>query len=182
MARDRRGLSIIQGIVGAAAFGYRGPMFGPSDVLFIIFTGFSVYILLVFRSLLNERYDFHEIDALIIASIAWAVLFQIASLTLRTFLVLTWPVSQTAMTIVYFAFMSLTMVTIGVIDILIGVRLLRVKDKFNDMLKAFAYVTLAAGILEVTVFLSPLSLILVPMSMVILGLLLLREKEEAEFV
>jgi hypothetical protein len=74
------------------------------------------------------------------------------------------------------------MVTIGIVDIMIAMRLLRIKDALNDLLKAFAYITLIAGICEVSVIMSPLSLLLVPVNFVILGMIFLKEKEEVEFV
>jgi len=40
------GIGIIQGVIGAAVFKYTGPTVGPSDLLFVIFTCVSVYILL----------------------------------------------------------------------------------------------------------------------------------------
>jgi len=175
-------LSIIQGVIAGAAFGYTGPIFGPSEALFIGITVISVYVLLVFRRLLNDRYQYHGIDTLIVATIIWNILFQFASLGLRGLLLVAWPESELAMKIVYILFLSIAMISIGIIDILMALRLIQVKDRFNDALRAFAYVTLAGGILEVSVFLSPLSLILVPVTFVILGLLFLREKEEAEFI
>jgi len=74
------------------------------------------------------------------------------------------------------------MVIAGVVDILIAVKILKVKDMFNDLVRAFGYVTMAAGILEATIILSPLALILAPVSCVILAMIFLREKENVEFV
>ena len=174
-------MSIAQGIIGISAFGYRGPTFGPSDLLFITFTAMGVYTLTMFRRLLNERYNFHDIDTLIIVAIWWGILFQLSSLALRGWIVVLWPVPETILTVVYLTFMAVAMLVAGIVDILIAVKLLKAKETLSDLLKALAYVTMAAGLLEVTVVLSPISLILVPVSCVILGLIFLR-KEEVEFV
>lgn len=176
------GLSIVQGIIGLAVFRYRGPTFGPGDLLFIIFTAISVYTLLMFRRLLNERYNFHDLDLLIVIAIWWGILFEISSLGLRALLIAIWPVSELFLTIIYVLFMAVFMITAGIVDILIAVKLFKIKDSLNDLIRAFAYITMAAGILEATIFLSPLALILLPVSCVILGMIFLREKEDAEFV
>jgi hypothetical protein len=49
-------------------------------------------------------------------------------------------------------------------------------------MKALAWLTMIAGILEVTVILAILALPLVPVSLIIYGLIFLRAREEVEFV
>ncbi|UCB51738.1 MAG: hypothetical protein JSV10_07055 [Candidatus Zixiibacteriota bacterium] len=174
-------ISIAQGLIGVAAFGYRGPTFGPSDLLFIAFTGMSVYTLLMLRNLLNERYNYHDVDTLILLAICWGVVFQISSLALRFWVVTIWPVSETALSIIYLVFFAVTMITAGIIDILIAVKLLQIRQKLNEMIRAFTYITLISGLAEVSFVLAPVALLLVPVSCVILGLIFFR-KEEVEFV
>jgi len=174
-------ISIAQGLIGVSVFGYRGPMFGPSDLLFIIFTGISVYTLTMFRKLLNERYNYHDVDLLILLAICWGIVYQISQLALRAWLVFMWPVSSTALSIIYLVFFATTMITAGVIDILIAVKLLQIRQKLNEMIRAFTYITLVSGLAEVSVVLAPLALLLLPVSCVILGIIFLR-KEEVEFV
>ena len=174
-------ISIAQGLIGASVFGYRGPMFGPSDLLFITFTGIAVYTLTMFRKLLNERYNYHDVDLLILLAICWGIVYQISQLALRAWLVFIWPVSSTALSIVYLVFFATTMITAGIIDILIAVKLLQIRQKLNEMIRAFTYITLVSGLAEVSVVLAPLALLLLPVSCVILGMIFLR-KEEVEFV
>jgi len=174
-------ISIAQGLIGVSVFGYRGPMFGPSDLLFIIFTGISVYTLTMFRKLLNERYNYHDVDLLILLAICWGIVYQISQLALRAWLVFMWPVSSTALSIIYLVFFATTIITAGVIDILIAVKLLQIRQKLNEMIRAFTYITLVSGLAEVSVVLAPLALLLLPVSCVILGIIFLR-KEEVEFV
>ncbi|MGB2770553.1 MAG: hypothetical protein WBC88_12575 [Candidatus Zixiibacteriota bacterium] len=174
-------ISIAQGVIGIAAFGYRGPVFGPSDLLFIIFTGISVYTLTMFRKLLNERYNYHDIDTLIILAICWGIVYQISSLALRIWVVMIWPVSETALTVVYLVFFAVSMITAGIIDILIAVKLFQIRQSVNKLVRAFTYITLVSGLAEVSVVLAPIALFLVPVSCVILGLIFFR-KEEVEFV
>jgi hypothetical protein len=93
-----------------------------------------------------------------------------------------WPVSEESMTITYLCFTAISMAIIGVVDILIAVKLLKLDAVQNDLIKAYAYITLVSGVLEVSVFLSPLAIILVPVSSVVLGMILLKETEGVEFV
>ena len=174
-------ISIAQGVIGIAAFGYRGPTFGPSDLLFIIFTGISVYTLTMFRRFLNERYNYHGVDTLILLAICWGIVFQISSLALRIWVVTIWPVSETALNIVYLSFFAVSMIGAGIIDILIAVKLLQIRQSVNELVRAFTYITLASGLAEVSVVLAPIALLLVPVWCVILGLIFFK-KEEVEFV
>ncbi len=175
-------VSIIQGLIGISRFDYTGPTVGPSDILFIIFTVFTIYALIMFRRMLNERYNFHEIDTLITLSIWWGILFQVVSITYRLIMIVLWPVPQLLYTLSSLGIMVVAMPIGGVIDIIIAARLLRDKGRFNEMINVLAYLNMASGICMATVVLSPLSLILMPVWWAILGMVFLREKEEAEFV
>ncbi len=175
-------VGIIQGIIGAAAFHYHGPMLGPADMMFLVFTALAVYTLYMFRKLLNERYSFHDVDFLITAAILWNIIFQISSLALK-FIALVLSPPEIVVPVLFISFITVSMVTAGIIDILIAARLLQLKDTVSDLMKAFIYITMASGILQVSVVLSPLALLLVPISCAILGTIFLRgQREEVEFV
>jgi len=176
------GVDIVQGLIGASIFGTTRPIFGPSDLLFLIYTGIWIYTLVKFRSFLHERYDFHGIDVLITFVIAWGILYAFGNLLFTGVFMLAWPVSRELYAIVAISFLAVSMITAGILDILIAVNLLRIKEHLGDFLRAFVYLTLATGILEATVFLSPLALLLVPVWSVMLAIVFLRAREEAEFV
>lgn len=175
-------VSILQGVIGIAKFRYQGPTMGPSDLLFIIFTVVAVYTLIVFRRLLNERYDFSDIDTWITFSIVWSIAFQIVSISYRAIIIVLWPIPQLAYTLMSLGIMVVFLLSGGIIDLVVAVKLLRVKDRFNDLIRGLAYINIVSGICMVTVILSPISLILVPIWWVILAMVFLREKEEVEFV
>ncbi len=175
-------IKIGQGLLGFSKFRFNAPTFGPGEIVFLVYLVFIVYVLLMFRKLLNERYNLHDLDALILISIWWGIIFQAGPYILWGLLALMSPVSEAAIGITYFLFMAVAMITIGVVDILIAVKLLKIKEILNDLLKAFAIISLAAGICELTVILSPISWILVPVSCIIIGMMLLRENEGLEFV
>jgi hypothetical protein len=176
------GLGIIQGIIGAGAFGYAGPNFGPSDFLFIIFTGLSVYVLVMFRHLLHEHYEFHELDTLITIAIVWGILFQVGSLLIKGLIIALWPVPETIVGISYLSFLSVAMISAGIIDIVFAVKLFKLADVASKLIKVLAYIGMISGILQVTVILSPLALLLIPVSCVLYGMIFFRAKEDVEFV
>jgi len=175
-------LAIVEQVVAAEAFDIRRPFVGPTDLLMIVFTLIAIYTLLMFRRLLHERYEYHDLDLLILVSIWWAIVFQVVGLGLGVLLSMLWPVDRVFFAIVYLIFMTAAMVTIGVVDILIAVKLLRVKENFSEYVRGLAYVTMAAGICEVTVLLSPLALVLVPVSAIVLALIFFRDQQAVEFV
>lgn len=175
-------LAIIEQVAAAKLFDIHRPFLGPTDLLMIAFTAIAVYTLLKFRRLLHERYSYHDLDLLIIVSIAWAVAFQAIGLGLGAILTFTWPVDRVLWAIIYVVFMTGAMVCIGIVDILIAVKLLKDKETFSEYIRGFGYVTMAAGICEVTVLLSPLAIVLVPVSAIVLALIFFRDKQEVEFV
>ena len=179
-------LSFIVAIAQTAFFGSgfkpAAPVFGPSDLMFVVVTALSVYILIQFRTLLNERYNFTGIDTLIAVAIWLYILFQIGGLLLKGISIILWPMHETLYVVLSLAPLAISMLAMGIVDVMIGIRLLKAGESLNELIVALAYITLAAGGLELTVILSPLALILVPISMVILAMIFLREKEELEFV
>lgn len=158
------------------------PVLGPSEAIFVIFTGIGVYTLLMFRRLLNERYNNHELDILIVISIAWGILFQAVTLGSKVLVIAMWPVDEIAMLIGYVIIMTASMVSIGIVDILIGIRLLKVREVLSDPLRVLAYVSLVAGICEITVLLAPLALLMIPVSLIVLAIAFLHDSRQVEFV
>jgi len=173
---------IVQQVVAGRALGYHGPTLGPSEGLGLVLAGISVYVLIVFRRFLNERYEFGGLNTLITLSIIWNIVFQVMGLGIDGLMMLAWPVARTAYLVISLGFLGIFMLTIGVIDILIGVRLMQARRPFSELLRVFAVISIVSGVLEVSVVLSPLALLLVPVNAVMLGIILLREKDEADFV
>ncbi len=175
-------IAIIEVVAAAELFNIRKPFVGPADLLMIIFTAIAVYTLLMFRRLLHERYEYHDLDLLILLSIWWAIMFQAVGLGLSVLTQILWPVDRVLFAIIYVVFLTGAMVTIGIVDILVAVKLLKIKETFSEYIRGFAYVTMAAGICEVTVLLSPLSLVLIPLSSIVLALVFFRDQQAVEFV
>jgi len=179
-------LSIVVGILEQGLMGrfrdFNHFFFGPSDIMLIIFTVIAIYGLLMFKKLLNEYYDYHDLDLLIIISIWWAVMFEIVGLGLGLIAIVYWPINEIVIAVIYLIFFTAAMVTIGIVDILIAVKILKVKESFNEYIRAFGYISMAAGILEVTVLLSPLTLLLIPVTWIVLALIFFKGPQQVEYV
>jgi len=174
--------NLIEAGIAGKMFGWHRPVVGPADLLSLIFMAIAIYTLLRFRTLLQERYNCHDLDLLILFAVWWSVIFHVAGALLSILAMIFWPVDKTLFLIVYGIFMVSAMVTAGIIDILIAIKLLKYKDTVSEYIRAFAYITLVAGICEITVLLSPLAFILVPVSAIVLALIFFRDKYEVEFV
>ena len=175
-------VAIIEKGIAEGVFHFNRPFFGPSDVLILVFTIITVYTLWMFKKLLNEEYEYHDLDLLIFISIWWAVVFEVVGLGLGLLLILFWPVNTVVAAVVYLVFMTAAMVSIGIVDILIAVKLLKIKELFSEYIRAFAYITMVAGICEVTVLLTPISLLLAPVTWVILALIFFRGAQNVQYV
>jgi len=140
-------------------------------VIFLDFISkiFILYALLRFRDLLNQRYQFHAVDHLIV--ILWVVGVCIGTLA---YLVRVIPDSKVPVLITG----TTLMVLYGVLGIVYATRLLRLPGNLNGLLKPLAYTTIAGSVCFLVVILSPLGLALGVATSVILGLVLLRQKDE----
>jgi hypothetical protein len=175
-------IGIAQGVISAAVFEYTGPIIGPSDLLFIAVTAIHIYAIVMLRKLLHEHYEFFEADTLITLVIWWNIAFQVGGLLFKALQVMIGSPGDVFFVVFFLSFMVLGFVSAGIINLMLGIKLLKLKDGAGDLMKAYSYVVVLAGGLQLTVVLAPLSLILVPVLSVILGMLLLKESESAEFV
>ncbi|MBN2227118.1 MAG: hypothetical protein JW763_07105 [candidate division Zixibacteria bacterium] len=174
--------NIVEEGIAKGVFDIHRPIVGPADLLSLIFMGISIYTLLRFRALLNERYQNHDLDLLIMFAVWWVVIFHLAGMGLGILAMIFWPIDEVIFLIAYIGFMATAMVTCGIIDILIAVKLMKIKESVGEYIRVFGYITLVAGICEITVFLAPLALILVPVTAIVLALIFFRDKYEVEFV
>lgn len=175
-------VAIIEKGIAEGVFHFDRPFFGPSDILMLVFTVIAVYTLWMFKQLLNEEYDYHDLDLLIYISIWWVIVFEMVGLGLGFLMMILWPVNEVVIAVVYLVFMTAAMVTIGIVDILIAVKLLKIKEIFSEYIRAFAYITMVAGVCEVSVLLSPISLLLSPVIWVILALIFFRGHQNVQYV
>jgi len=132
----------------------------------------TVYIFYMFRKLLNDRYNFNQVNWIITVFIIYSILtFFVSLLAIVPDLKLAVMIGILVM-----------MVPFGVLNIIFGVRMLKLQDDLFGLLKPFAYLYIAAGICAVSVILMPLGMLVAIATLFIEGMIFLRTKEQVEFV
>jgi hypothetical protein len=155
---------------------------GPGDALFLLYAALAIYVLKEFKSLMYEYYSFKEIGTIISIAILWTIIFFGGSFVLELLLDTVWPQGGLGLPLILVVFWITGIAVFGIIDIILGIILLRQKDRFSFPIRIFAGLSLATGICEATIVLSFLSLLLVPASCAVLAYIFLRKVEEVEFV
>jgi len=145
-------------------------------LLSILFCALGVYILYVFKDLLNARYQFHLIDNLIMALIWINIIFTI--LGFFKYLVPEIGVARLTLGIIVIALFYI----MGIINIVFGVRLLKLQDDLFGLLKPFAYTNIISGVCIVAILLMPFGLLAAVTAYIIQGIIFLRAAEDLEFV
>ena len=134
----------------------------------------GIYALVRLKTLLNERHAFHDVDGLIVAIVIGACLISLIGIVGRTSLVLV-AAGTHALSLVAIGLLFLVGVPLSVLTIVFAVRLLRLESDLWGLLKPYAYTTIAAAALMMTVLLSPVGLLLQAAADVMLGMIFLRQ-------
>jgi hypothetical protein len=124
-----------------------------------------IYILLTFKELLNSYFNFYNVDT-IIAMFIWANVFVTGANIVPLFL----PEYKVKIGIFTLMFMLLN----GILHIMLGAKLLKLKDDLFGLLKPFSYLTIATGILCMTIVLLPLGMITDVISSILLAIIFFR--------
>jgi hypothetical protein len=133
----------------------------------------SIFAFIMFRNLLNERYNFHDIDNLVPILIFGGIFIFVVAIAGRAFPALKIPA---------LVLLILSAIPVSIVGILYGVRLLRLKAKLHGLLKPLAYSHIIGSIFFLTLILSVLGLLTMAAFDVMLGLLFLQGREEDEEV
>jgi hypothetical protein len=145
----------------------------------IVNLAIGIYILYVFRRLLNQQFHFRATDVLITVLILVNVVFffvGLLELAVNTIgLALLSEHELSLVTMVLFVPFSLLTIVFGVV-------LLKLKDDLFGLLKPYAYTTIASGVCGATIILAPIGLLAAVAALVMLGMIFLRAKREAEFL
>jgi hypothetical protein len=139
------------------------------DFVLVLLTALSmlivIYILLTFKGLLNSYFSFNNVDT-IIAMFIWANVFVTGANIVPLFL----PEYKVKIVIFSLMFMLLS----GILNIMLGAKLLKLKDDLFGLLKPFSYLTIATGILSMTIVLLPLGMITDVISSILLAIIFFR--------
>lgn len=137
-------------------------------------TAFSVYATYQFRNLLNEHYDFHEVDNLIMILIIAQIAITCVATLGRIFPGYKIPAAITMMAL------GVSMAIIGIMFSVRLLRLLKSNATLHGFLKPLAYLNIAGCICVLTLIGAPIGLIIFALCDVILGLIFLKGKEEVQ--
>ena len=129
----------------------------------------SIFAFIKFRDLLNERYNFHDIDNLVPILILGGIFIMAVALAGRAFPALKIPM---------LVLLIVSAIPVSIVGIIYGVRLLRLKAKLHGLLKPLAYTHIIASIFFLTLILAVLGLLTMAAFDVMLGLLFLQGREE----
>ncbi|NQY65781.1 MAG: hypothetical protein HRT38_19205 [Alteromonadaceae bacterium] len=151
-----------------------------SSWVFLSIGLFSIYIYYCFRRILHDQLNFKNIDVLLWLMIGISVVFY-----LGLFLLDVWPASVDSnglhMSMSY-AISVGSMVIFGLVEITIGIILLRHFDILPSLLKAIAIVSLIQGIFELSIIFSFVVIFSFPVYLIILAVYFLRKPEMIEVV
>lgn len=132
----------------------------------------GIYVLFMFRRLLNERHSFHNADKLINALICFYAVF---ALIWALDLVLNPQFNVLfALPIIY--------VLSSLISIVYAIRLLKLESNLSGLLKPYVYTTIAGGVFGVTVVLGEYGCPIFMVSLILLGMILIRAESEPEYL
>ena len=145
-------------------------------ILSVIFCFLGVYILYVFRKLLNMRYQFYLVDTLIFILICYNIIMTIFGF-FRYFVPDSRSIEITISIIGFVLFYSF-----GIFNILFGVKLLKLKNDVFGLLKPYAYTTMISGICILAILLLPFGLLAAVAAYIIQGIIFLRAADDVEFV
>lgn len=138
----------------------------------------ALYAFGSFKTFLNRRYGFHEVDGLIIAIIIGACMLTLVAVGGRAANVL-FGLDLPA-TLAFIAGIITFGILLALVSIVFAIKLLHLESDLGGFLKPYAFATIAAGVCFATVILAPLGLLIDAATNVMLGLIFLRRPTAAE--
>ena len=139
----------------------------------------GIFVLYMFRKLLNVCFRFHRADTLIHVLITVNVVFFLIGL-IDIFAGLAGAGGGFE---IAFSIVSMVLfVAYCIVNIIFGVTLLKLEDNMFRLLKPYAVMIILSGALGATVILIPFALLAAIAHMIILGMIFLRAREEVEFL
>lgn len=143
-----------------------------SLVMKVVGVAAGVYVLYMFRRLLNDRFGFHDVDIFITVFIALNVISFFLGIAgmFEDF--------EIAVAII----VGILFLVYGILSIAFGVTILKLKDNLFGLLRPYAYLTIGSGILAATILLAPIGMILSMTALVVQGMIFLRAREESEYL
>jgi hypothetical protein len=159
------------------------PLYLVRIPLIILRVSFEVYVLVQLKRLLNEWHDIHEANVIITGMIVLDIVWGVDVITIFPFVGLP-PLEFLG--ILHNVVAVLLFVTLyGILGIVLGVYLLRVREDPSGLFRIFAILYIIASSCTATVLLFPIAIPLYLVEAVILAILFFRAAEaepQVEFV
>ena len=143
---------------------------------------FTIYVLIQFKRLLNERHDIYKANGIITGMIILEIVWGVNSIIFTPLLELS-PLRFLG--ILYIAYVVLHIILYGILGIVLGVYLLGVREDPSGLFRIYAILSIVTSSCIVTVILLPVDLLLGLVGSVILAILFFRAAEaeqQVEFV
>jgi len=174
------GILLIPEIVLAAALGFVSfDVYAFVTPLHVFNLAITTFVLFMFRSLLNNQFDFHRADILITLLIIFNIIFFIMGiLELATYTRELNPDAEPLLSIVD----KVLYITFGLLTITFGVVLHKLRDDLFGLLKPYAFATIGSGVCGATLILAPVGKLAAAVAYVTLGMIFLRAKREADIL
>lgn len=144
---------------------------------------FWVYVLVQFKRLLNERYDFHSLNAIIIAQIVINLTLCVEDILVKIIMGVFTPVAFLG--ILQLGFFVLAYFLLGILGIVAGIRLLEIREDPSRLLRTLAIITIVSSFCFVSIILLPIGYLIGLANSVILAIIFFRAADvetQVEFV
>ena len=133
----------------------------------------SIFAFIIFKSLLNERYRFHDVDNLFPIIIFGSIIIFFAGLTGKAF---------PGVRIPAMVLLIGTGIVTSITSIVFGVRLLRLRARMHGLLKPLAYTYIIASVFFLTQILAIIGLLVNVAGSVIMAIIFFSGREEDDRV
>lgn len=157
-----------------------------ADWVFVLLYALMIYVYLSLKHILNDQNNFRGIDNLLAMLIGTCVIYVVGSIALELFAPLindSFGETRNESILVLGTVLTVSCTVVwGVLDIIIGVVLLRNAQALPDLIRIFAIVNLIQGIFEVTIIFSFFAIVIFSIACLILAIHFLRKPEMIEVV
>ena len=157
-----------------------------SDWIFLLLGALLVYVYYSLKRILNDHHSFHGIDIPILMTMIMLGLFHGGMFIMDAAATVMWDQLGTSgldtMVAVTTAMFAGTMLIFGIIDLLMGIILLRNRKKLSGLVFGFGLVCLLMAPFELSVVFSFMTIVAFPVALVLLSVVFLRKPTEIEVV
>lgn len=157
-----------------------------SDALYLLIGVLAIYVYLSLKRILSDQLNYRGLDFLLIIMIALCAIVYIGALGFDLAIYLAdrriGVINLDAILSSSFMVNIGGMIIFGIVDILIGIILLRRLNEIPSLLKIFAVITLIQGVFEITIVFSFTTIFIFPLSMLVLAAYFMKKPEIIEVV